>query len=78
MADLEGLQEIVQGTDIHLIEDAAQSVGAEDRGGNRAGSIGTVGCFSFFPAKNLELLAMEGNHNSKPGTSGAIADSSSS
>jgi dTDP-4-amino-4,6-dideoxygalactose transaminase len=37
---------------IPVIEDAAQAVGAEWRG-QRAGSIGTIGCFSFFPTKNL-------------------------
>jgi dTDP-4-amino-4,6-dideoxygalactose transaminase len=37
---------------IPVIEDAAQAVGAEWRG-RRAGSIGTMGCFSFFPTKNL-------------------------
>jgi dTDP-4-amino-4,6-dideoxygalactose transaminase len=37
---------------IPVIEDAAQAVGAEWRS-QRAGSIGTVGCFSFFPTKNL-------------------------
>jgi dTDP-4-amino-4,6-dideoxygalactose transaminase len=35
-----------------VVEDAAQAVGA-DYGGRRAGSIGTMGCFSFFPSKNL-------------------------
>ncbi len=37
---------------IPIIEDAAQAVGAEYNG-RRAGSFGTIGCFSFFPSKNL-------------------------
>jgi dTDP-4-amino-4,6-dideoxygalactose transaminase len=37
---------------IPIIEDAAQAIGAEDRG-RRAGSMGAIGCFSFYPSKNL-------------------------
>jgi dTDP-4-amino-4,6-dideoxygalactose transaminase len=37
---------------IPIIEDAAQAIGAEDRG-RRAGSMGAIGCLSFYPSKNL-------------------------
>jgi len=37
---------------IPIIEDAAQAIGATDRG-RRAGSMGAIGCFSFYPTKNL-------------------------
>lgn len=38
---------------VPVVEDAAQAIGARDGQGRAAGSIGTVGCFSFFPSKNL-------------------------
>jgi dTDP-4-amino-4,6-dideoxygalactose transaminase len=38
--------------DIAVVEDAAQAVGA-DYEGRRAGTLGAIGCFSFFPSKNL-------------------------
>ncbi|RLS77067.1 MAG: transcriptional regulator, partial [Planctomycetota bacterium] len=38
--------------DIPIIEDSAQAIGAEYRG-RRTGVLGTIGCFSFFPTKNL-------------------------
>jgi dTDP-4-amino-4,6-dideoxygalactose transaminase len=52
MAEMDQLMEIARRHNITVIEDAAQAIGAEYRG-RRAGSIGDVGCLSFFPSKNL-------------------------
>jgi dTDP-4-amino-4,6-dideoxygalactose transaminase len=52
MADMDGLLQIASRHGLVVIEDAAQSIGAEHRG-RRAGSLGHYGCFSFFPSKNL-------------------------
>jgi dTDP-4-amino-4,6-dideoxygalactose transaminase len=52
-ADMDPLIELARRNHLKVIEDAAQALGAEYRGGRRAGSIGDVGCFSFFPSKNL-------------------------
>src|SRR5881296_3175881 len=52
MADMDAILEIAQRHDLYVIEDAAQAIGAEYKG-RRAGSIGHIGCFSFFPSKNL-------------------------
>ena len=52
MADMDAIMEAARERDLIVIEDAAQALGAE-RGGQRAGSIGHYGCFSFFPSKNL-------------------------
>ena len=38
---------------LKVIEDAAQAIGTEYQNGVRAGTIGDIGCFSFFPSKNL-------------------------
>jgi dTDP-4-amino-4,6-dideoxygalactose transaminase len=38
---------------IYVIEDAAQAIGAKDSTSRSAGTIGHIGCFSFFPSKNL-------------------------
>ena len=52
-ADLDALLEIATEFALPVVEDAAQSIGSECEGGQRAGSRGTIGCFSFFPSKNL-------------------------
>ncbi|MHC4529611.1 MAG: DegT/DnrJ/EryC1/StrS family aminotransferase, partial [Planctomycetota bacterium] len=52
MANMDPLMEIADKYDLSVIEDAAQSITStyKDR---KAGSIGTTGCFSFYPTKNL-------------------------
>lgn len=51
-ADMSPLLEISKRHGLPIVEDAAQAIGAEDRG-RRAGSIGQMGCLSFYPTKNL-------------------------
>ena len=51
-APLAELAQICRDRGITLVEDCAQSLGA-DEGGRRAGSWGEFGCFSFYPTKNL-------------------------
>jgi dTDP-4-amino-4,6-dideoxygalactose transaminase len=51
-ADMESITTLAVRHGLRVIEDAAQAVGAEYRG-RRVGSMGDVGCFSFFPTKNL-------------------------
>lgn len=52
MADMDPILALAQKHHLAVIEDAAQAIGAEDKG-RRAGSLGQYGCFSFFPSKNL-------------------------
>jgi len=51
-ADMDPIMEIAERHNLYVIEDAAQAIGSEYKG-RRAGSIGHIGCFSFFPSKNL-------------------------
>lgn len=51
-ADMGALMDIGKRHQIPVVEDAAQAIGAEDVG-RRAGSLGAIGCFSFYPTKNL-------------------------
>jgi dTDP-4-amino-4,6-dideoxygalactose transaminase len=52
-ADMDPLMAIARRHGLRVIEDAAQAIGSEYSGGTRAGTIGDIGCFSFFPSKNL-------------------------
>jgi dTDP-4-amino-4,6-dideoxygalactose transaminase len=51
-ADMDPLLEVARKYDLYVIEDACQAHGALYRG-RKAGSMGLVGCFSFYPGKNL-------------------------
>src|SRR6185369_8406102 len=51
-AEMDRINELASPNKIAVIEDAAQAIGAEYQG-KRAGSLGIVGCFSFYPSKNL-------------------------
>jgi dTDP-4-amino-4,6-dideoxygalactose transaminase len=51
-ADMDPLLEAARRADVPVVEDAAQAIGARYRD-RSAGSMGAMGCFSFFPSKNL-------------------------
>ena len=51
-ADMDPLMAVAKHYNLKVIEDAAQAIGTEYQG-VRVGSIGDIGCFSFFPSKNL-------------------------
>lgn len=55
MAEIARLVELAQEADVPVIEDCAQSHGAR-RNGKQAGTFGNMGCFSFYPTKNLGAL----------------------
>ena len=56
-ADMEALQKIADKHSLFIIEDTCQAIGADyifnDGSRKKAGSIGEIGCTSFFPSKNL-------------------------
>ena len=51
-ADMNRLSDVARGNDLLIVEDAEQAIGAEYQG-RRAGALGDMGCFSFYPTKNL-------------------------
>ncbi|HPQ42815.1 MAG TPA: DegT/DnrJ/EryC1/StrS family aminotransferase [Syntrophales bacterium] len=52
MADMDPIMEIARRYGLFVVEDACQAHGSEYKG-KRSGSIGDMGCFSFYPGKNL-------------------------
>lgn len=55
-ADMAPIIDIARRHNLSIIEDAAQAIGSEYRDGYRSCSMGTIGCLSFFPSKNLGCL----------------------
>ncbi len=55
-ADIDAIVAIGKEYNIPVIEDAAQAIGTQTADGRRVGSIGEIGCFSFYPTKNLGAL----------------------
>jgi len=53
VADMKPLLELASKYHLKVIEDAAQAIGSEYGDKRRAGTMGDIGCFSFFPSKNL-------------------------
>ena len=51
-ADMDGINKIAVEYGIPVLEDACQAIGAVYKG-KKAGALGTIGCFSFYPTKNL-------------------------
>jgi dTDP-4-amino-4,6-dideoxygalactose transaminase len=51
-ADMDSFRMLAQKHNLFIIEDVAQAMGAKYKG-QKLGTLGTVGCFSFFPSKNL-------------------------
>lgn len=55
-ADMVSIMDVAKRHNLSVIEDAAQAIGSEYHDGRRACSMGTIGCLSFFPSKNLGCL----------------------
>lgn len=74
LADIEALAKLARKAGVAVIEDCAQAHGATLKG-RRAGSFGDVGCFSFYPTKNLARseTAARGVPRARDRTSGANA-----
>ncbi len=52
-AEMDEIMEIAYKRNLYVVEDGAQAIGAQYKDGRYVGTIGHIGCFSFFPSKNL-------------------------
>ncbi|MBU1101968.1 MAG: DegT/DnrJ/EryC1/StrS family aminotransferase [Bacteroidetes bacterium] len=52
-ADMDAILEIAKRHNLSVVEDAAQAIGVQYKDGKKVGGIGDIGCFSYFPSKNL-------------------------
>ncbi|MCE1189622.1 MAG: DegT/DnrJ/EryC1/StrS family aminotransferase [Ignavibacteria bacterium] len=52
-ADMDGIMAVAKKHNLAVVEDGAQAIGVQYKDGRRVGTIGSIGCFSFFPSKNL-------------------------
>jgi dTDP-4-amino-4,6-dideoxygalactose transaminase len=52
-ADMDPIMEIAKNNNLIVIEDGAQAISSQYKDGRCAGTIGDIGCYSFFPSKNL-------------------------
>jgi dTDP-4-amino-4,6-dideoxygalactose transaminase len=59
-ADMAAIAEFARDVDVPVIEDAAQAIGCVAADGRSAGTVGLMGCFSFFPSKNLGAVGDAG------------------
>ncbi len=58
-AHMDAIERVARACDVPIVEDAAQAIGAS-HDGRSAGTIGRVGCFSFFPTKNIGAIGDAG------------------
>ncbi len=52
-AEMDEVAAIAKNHNLKIVEDAAQAIGVQYKDGRQVGTIGDIGCFSFFPSKNL-------------------------
>ncbi len=52
-AEMDEIKALAKKYNLKVVEDGAQAIGVNYKDGSRLGSIGDIGCFSFFPSKNL-------------------------